>query len=110
MLKYFSPILLCLIAFYFIPYLVFKVVQFEKHERKSKKEESYIRKNLTFMIINCVILPLICFSYFGYKNAVENGNKKQFYVPKQAKKIISVVETSNSYLTGISLIEGGYSF
>ena len=61
LLKYVTPIILGLYSFYYLPKLIYKIVQYEKHERKSEKEESFLRKNVFMMILNCLIIPfLIC--------------------------------------------------
>lgn len=44
---------------YVVPYIIYKIVQWEKSERKSLKEENFMSKNITLLILNTLILPLI---------------------------------------------------
>ena len=64
--KYCTPLLQLFISLYVFPYLVFMVVQNENHERKSTKESSYMSKNLFYMLLNCIVVPLIAFSVYTY--------------------------------------------
>jgi hypothetical protein len=37
--------------------LVYKIVQMERHEKKSEKEDSFMNKNIILMILNSLLLP-----------------------------------------------------
>ena len=61
-----TPLILILFNYYIIPYVVFVIVQYEKHELKSEKEDSFLSKNLFYMIVNSLILPFFAFVLITY--------------------------------------------
>lgn len=66
MFKYISPLLLALYGFYILPWLISKIVQYERHERKSLKEESFMNRNTFMMILNSLIIPFITIAVISY--------------------------------------------
>ena len=64
--RYCCPLLLVYFTYYLLPYLVFKVVQWERNERKSEKEESFMRKNTLHMVLNSLILPFLGIALITY--------------------------------------------
>jgi heme/copper-type cytochrome/quinol oxidase subunit 2 len=57
--KYFIPLLLIAFNYYFVPWMLYRIVQYESHQRKTEKEDSFMGKNISFMILNTLIIPLI---------------------------------------------------
>ena len=90
-LKYLCPIILSSISFYLVPKLLFNVVLKSEHlERKSLKEEKCISKNIKFMFLTSLILPISAFAlYFaskydyGEETMNENIRKLPDKVPNQ---------------------------
>ena len=63
----------------------------EKHEKKSEKEESFINKNVFFMVLNCLILPIFSCAVVGIMS--ENFNSTIFDPPvitKNPDKVIDI--------------------
>jgi hypothetical protein len=54
-----------------MPKVLFNVaLQAERHERKSHKEESFMSKNIIYMILTVLVAPVIAtgtYSYFHYQ-------------------------------------------
>mmetsp|Transcript_44378 Transcript_44378/g.32431 ORF Transcript_44378/g.32431 Transcript_44378/m.32431 type:complete len:337 (+) Transcript_44378:1439-2449(+) len=60
------PLVLIFFNYQVVPYIVFGMVQVERHELKSEKERSFLQKNLLFMILNSLILPFLSFVSITY--------------------------------------------
>lgn len=59
LIKYVTPMVLILATFYLIPrFVVHKVTQFERCEKRSEKEEGFVTRNLCLMIMNCLLIPI----------------------------------------------------
>ena len=63
--KFISPLILAIFNYYALPWVIFKIVQLSRYERKSEKDESFMNKNIFFMIMNGLIIPLIVCAYFS---------------------------------------------
>lgn len=90
--KYVSPLALSLFTFYTIPWLIFKVVQFERHERKSEKEESFMSKNSMLMTLNCLVVPFIICAIFSSMAPSIVVEDKYPSTPKQPKNVLNVTD------------------
>ena len=86
--KYCSPMCLLLFAFYALPYIIYKIVQQERHERKSEKEESFMRKNMLLMIFNLLVLPAVISAVITYARDEVDMVKVTPNIPKFPKNII----------------------
>jgi uncharacterized membrane protein len=58
-IKYLISFILCLFNFYCLPWVIFKMVGYERNELKSQKENSFMNKNNFLMILNSLVLPFI---------------------------------------------------
>lgn len=87
-LKYVAPLLLSIFTYYTTPWLIYKIVQVEGHERKSSKEESYMTKNTILMIFNSLILPYIMATIISHLNAEEEIVHEIPIIPKWPKDVI----------------------
>lgn len=87
--KYLIPIAVFLISVFVMPKFLFKVaLKAEGHERKSHKEESYVLKNMFYMVCNTLLAPIsaCCFFaavHYNYDkaNPAEGANKYPDKVP-----------------------------
>jgi len=57
--KYFAPACLVLINFLAVPYFLYFFEERNKYEQKSDKDESFIHKNIIYMILNGLFIPFI---------------------------------------------------
>ena len=92
-MKYATPLCLCLFSFYTVPWLIYKVVQFEHHERKSEKEESYMNKNVFMMGVNCLFMPLFCFAFISSHANSSNDNSAFPSLPKLPNNVMNSSES-----------------
>jgi hypothetical protein len=87
--KYLIPIAVFLISVFVMPKFVFKVsLKAEGHERKSQKEESYVLKNMFYMVCNTLLAPIFACCLFAAvhynydkANPAEGANKFPDKVP-----------------------------
>mmetsp|Transcript_35630 Transcript_35630/g.34661 ORF Transcript_35630/g.34661 Transcript_35630/m.34661 type:complete len:94 (+) Transcript_35630:1021-1302(+) len=86
-----TPLILILFNYYIIPYVVFMIVQYEKHELKSEKEDSFLTKNVFYMIVNSLILPFLAFILITYLKDYPDFEMPPFPKP------ISPVNSSQIY-------------
>jgi hypothetical protein len=94
--KYLSPLILCLFAFYIIPWTIYKVVNIERHERKSEKEESFMTKNTLMMTLNCLIIPLIMCAILSSLYPKVSLEVKIPPIPKQPRNVLNVTDADRS--------------
>ena len=77
--QYFSPLALGFYTLYAAPKLVFKINQWENHERKSIKENSFLKNlNLMFgfnMIIALFIIAVLLQSKMSFPNSSKHAKK-----------------------------------
>jgi len=64
--KYVVPLALCLFSFVVVPFLLHRVEEYQRHERKSQKYEHFITKNIVYMVFNIILLPLATFFVFSH--------------------------------------------
>eukprot|EP00347_Sterkiella_histriomuscorum_P016017 403354814 len=67
--KYLISMVICIFNYYLLPYIIFKIVQIERNELKSAKEQSYVSKNIILMILNSLLLPYIIGAIFTFKDS-----------------------------------------
>jgi hypothetical protein len=65
-MKYLISLGLCLFNFYFLPAFIFKIVQVERYERISTKESNLTFMNITFMLLNTLVFPVIASAVLTY--------------------------------------------
>lgn len=82
LVKYTSPLLLIYFAFYALPFLIYKIVQLERHDKKSEKEESFMNKNIFLMILNLLILPFLVSAILTY---IESNYEVNEHIPVTPK-------------------------
>jgi len=76
-LKYVSPILLCVLAFYLIPKFLFNhTLRSESHELRSEKEKSFMRKAVTYMILTSLIIPVVICMTIAWDHLVSFENDR----------------------------------
>lgn len=63
---YFLPTFTALFNFLLLPYVLFQLEKLKKHERKSKKEETFVAENTFYMITNSIFLPFLLLSLSNY--------------------------------------------
>jgi uncharacterized membrane protein YcgQ (UPF0703/DUF1980 family) len=90
--KYIAPLMLCLHAFYILPWLIYKIVQYERHERKTEKEESFMHKNSFMMILNFLILPFIVCSVLSTWNTSLANTYVNPSTPKFPKNVLNITK------------------
>lgn len=66
--KYLISVGLCAFNYYFLPYIIFKIVQIERNELKSAKEQSFVSKNIMLMILNTLVFPYLVSALLTFMN------------------------------------------
>lgn len=87
--KYLISFGLCLFNFALLPYIIFKVVQIERNELKSTKEQSFVTKNIILMILNSLVIPYVIFSIFTFSADDLHVNEDVRETPKIPKNVIT---------------------
>lgn len=94
LVKYITPLFLVFYNYYICPLILFKVVQYERYERRSEKEDSFMTKHILFMVLNSLIIPFCVCAYLSgliIKTSVPN----QISIPKLAKNIFNTTADAN---------------
>lgn len=87
--KYLLSFGLCLFYFALLPFIIFKVVQIERNELKSSKEQSFVTKNIILMILNTLIIPYVIFSIYTFSRDDRHLNVEVQESPKFPKNVIT---------------------
>jgi hypothetical protein len=67
MISYLLPIGLVFYNFIILPFILFRIEKFKKHERKSKKEDNFVKLNTFYIIMNSIFIPFVMLSMTHYQ-------------------------------------------
>ena len=90
--KYMAPLLVALYGLFVLPWMIYKIVQYERHERKSEKEASFMNKNTFMMIMNCLIVPFLVSAILSYYDGNVFNDFVHPKLPKFPKNVLNVTK------------------